>query len=187
MRTFGAVFLFCVIVIGLISAGAPERNTGSKGPDRHSSDHLIAASTQGPQIEWRYFDSKDEMRGESVQYAALESESLLEFQFPYNGGSTPSLTLRRRPKELSVMLKIDKGQFSCSSVGTDFVVAKFDEGPLQSFKCIPAQDLTPNILFIEPEKKFIEALRKSKRLILEAKFFQAGSRQMTFKTEGLNW
>ncbi|MGA7323319.1 MAG: hypothetical protein WBX25_02260 [Rhodomicrobium sp.] len=145
------------------------------------------APPQEPASSWKYSESKDQMRGETIQYAALESETELAFGFPYNGGSRPSLLLRKRRGELAIMLEIERGQFSCNGFGQSTVRAKFGQGAVQKFKCARAADLNGNILFIEPEGKFLQALRKSESMVLEADFFQERPRQMVFRTSRLKW
>lgn len=126
------------------------------------------------------------MRGTTSYFARVSSENVLRLGFPYDSDNA-RLTLRRRPSDgLSVMLSAP-GQFLCNSWDDDTVAVKFDDGPIQHFTCAEPEDATTGLLFINSEGRFIERLKKAKRLIIEAQMFQAGPQQMTFNVEGLAW
>ena len=50
-----------------------------------------------------------------------------------------------------------------------------------------ASDGSSNVVFIENASKFIGLLKTSKKIILEAEFFDAGNKQFDFNVEGLKW
>lgn len=136
---------------------------------------------------WQYETTKDEMRGTTSSRASVVSTNQLDFAFPYHGGSSGKLLLRRKDGELSVMIFISKGQFTCFDYQDDKVAMKFDAGPVLQYACSRADDGRTDVIFISPEQEILERLRKSKRLTVEAQFFQAGRQQLTFDTAGLNW
>ena len=78
-----------------------------------------------------YSDSKDEMRGETIHYAELKSQTTLYFDFPYDGGLTPSLVLRPRPSETVAMLRISRSNLTCDGYMRTTIVVKFDDGPIE--------------------------------------------------------
>jgi hypothetical protein len=135
---------------------------------------------------WVYADGQNPMRG-TIRSANIESSDRLEFAFPYAGGSTATLSLRKMNNDLDVMISVDKGQFICYGMGDSEMKAKFDNGKVQDFRCGRAADGSANVIFIKPGSSFLASLRKAKVLIVEATFYQAGARQMTFHVEGLDW
>ena len=136
---------------------------------------------------WQYSETADAMRGTATKFALLQSATTLQFSFPYQGGSTAELKLQKDAKRSDVVLSVSKGQFICYSFNDDKVTVKFDNGPVQEFSCGNAADGSHDLIFIQPAAKFISALKRSKALIIEAPFYQAGNRQMHFSTAGLKW
>jgi hypothetical protein len=136
--------------------------------------------------DWVYADGRDPMRG-TIRSANIASANKLEFAFPYDGGATATLSLRKIGGDLNVMIRVDKGQFICYGMGNTEVRAKFDGREIEDYTCGRAADGSSNVLFIRSESSFLASLKKAKTLIVEATFYQAGARQMTFHVEGLNW
>lgn len=127
------------------------------------------------------------MRGTTTRFASIESQNQLQFNFPYNGGSTGRLTLRDKSGDLNVMLSIDKGQFTCNPFSNNTVAVKFDSGSILRFRCTGTSDGTSNVIFLESEHRFLNGLKRSQHAIIEAEFFQAGPQQFKFNTAGLKW
>lgn len=44
-----------------------------------------------------------------------------------------------------------------------------------------------DVIFLNNSKKFINNLKKSKKVMIEATFFDAGSKVIEFDVEGLKW
>ena len=144
------------------------------------------SSAPDSQPKWDYSQMTDAMRGTMMRFASVTSENSLYFDFPYSGGATGTLQLRYRPDDgVAVMLEVSKGQFMCGGFGDGDVSAKFDDGPVEHYSCAEASDGSTNILFIRGEKRFVNHLRKSKMVVIEAEFFQAGRQQLVFDTAGL--
>ena len=85
------------------------------------------------------------------------------------------------------MLEIDKGQFTCFNGEADKVVMKFDAGEVLHYSCDRTADGSSNIVFLGPEQMILRQLRDAQQLVIEAQFFQEGSRQLTFHVAGLKW
>lgn len=65
--------------------------------------------------EWQYSNTEDKMRGERFDYAILDSTNKIEFDFPYNGGSTLQLVVRKKNGKVdAILLSVTKGQILCS-------------------------------------------------------------------------
>jgi len=180
----GLLFLFVGVpmLLGTLASVAPDAS-----PANAPKGALASADTAAPQASWTYSRDTDQMRGTVTNYAMLQSTNQLQFDFPYNGGSTGAITLRKKAKSLDVMLAIEHGQFMCHSFTNGTVAVKFDDGPVQHYACGEPSDGTSNVIFIEGPRHFVTALKRSHRLIVEAEFFQEGNRQLTFKTAGLKW
>ncbi len=175
-RIIGFIWLW-VVVVGIVSG----QQTSGRDSERSSTPRTVVAE---PQRTWQYHSTSDEMRGTKSRFAELESDNSLDFDFPYNGGSRGHLILRRDPRSgLNVMLRMDKGQFAGRR---ESVSARFDAGPIITFTTSEPTDNRTGLVFLAPEQAFLRRLRASKRLILEAEFYQEGARQIRFTTAGLD-
>jgi hypothetical protein len=168
--------VFLGIVISMFQAAKSYQPPTVASPPKESA----------PASRWEYESSVDKMTGESRHYATVNSPELLKFDFPYSGGSQPSISVRSQGKSENVLLIVDRGQFICS-VGGCSVTVKFDDGKLMKFSAVGPTDYSSNVLFLSPAKKFIELMKKSKETSISATFHREGDRVMTFPTKNLEW
>lgn len=111
----------------------------------------------------------------------------MDLQFPYGEVHGQLWVRKRGGKGLDAAFEVEKGQVLCHSFGDSVVSIKFDEGPIQKFRCTDASDGSNNVAFLLPAGRFLSEVKRSKRAIVEAEFFQQGRQQFTFDTAGLNW
>ena len=197
-RVISFAWLGFVILIAIVGQGdgktttaSPSGNAGASSVAADSSSTSTSASqtsTSGAAASnWNYSETKDEMRGATTYYAEIDSANELDFDFPYNGGSKSTLTIRKSPVHgTDVLIRIN-GQFTCNSYSEDHVSVKFDNGPIQKFSCGDPSDGSTGVLFIRNSPRFIDAVKTSDKVVIEAEFFQEGNRQMIFNTAGLSW
>ena len=127
------------------------------------------------------------MRGTSSKVAQITSDNVVDLDFPY-GEVHGQLWVRQRHEDgLNVAFEVEKGQVLCNSFTESYVSIKFDDRPIQKFRCTDASDGSSNVAFLSNEHSVLAELKKSKRAIVEAEFFQQGRKQFTFDTAGLNW
>lgn len=151
------------------------------------SSSPTAATQVNKASHWSYSVTNDKMSGKDYRIAELKSQESLRFDFPYQGTNVPSLRLRKHPKYgQEVLLKIEKGQFQCG-ISNCSILVKFDDKPPVRFSATEPSDHSTTTLFLSPENKFIDGLKKSKIANIEATFYQQGTIVMTFRTEGLDW
>jgi hypothetical protein len=134
---------------------------------------------------WTYYVDQDAMRGSKTNYSEIESNNLLYFSPPYEGGGRGTLTIRRTNGGSDILLRISKGQFICNPFSNNEISAKFDEGGIQHFHCATSSDGDTSVVFVTPERRFLSELKRSSRLVIEVTFFQEGMRQLTFNIRGL--
>ena len=134
------------------------------------------------QKTWKISTSKDEMRGSTDTFASIESDNEVEFEFPYNGGSTLSIVVRESQKfGTDVYLSISNGQFvGYAFDGSDYVTFKFDDGPLQKYYFNDHAHGSKDVIFLRKEKELIEKFKTAKKIMIEAPFYLNGSKQFTF-------
>ncbi len=171
-----------VVIVGYVASNQPSGQSGSTSTGVTPSNSQQVADESAR--VWEYSSNRDEMRGTTSKLAELESENSLDFDFPYNGGARGHLMLRKEPENgLNVILRMDKGQFMSNH---EYVSVKFDDDPIVRFSTSEASDNRIGVVFLSPERRFLALLRKSRKLIIEAEFYQEGRRQMTFNVAGLD-
>src|SRR2546428_9086484 len=63
---------------------------------------------------WAYATNTDQISGQVVLLAKVESTNAVQFGFPYQGEQRATLMLREHPRfGFDIMLYIQKGQFLC--------------------------------------------------------------------------
>lgn len=137
--------------------------------------------------KWQYVENRDEMRNSTSKTASVRSENEVEFDFPY-GETGATLWVRKDPKfGLDVAFQVDSGQILCHSFGDSKVWIKFDDKPIQTFTCTDASDGSSETAFLLNDSRALAELRKAKKTIIEAEFFQEGRQQFIFNTQNLEW
>jgi hypothetical protein len=135
---------------------------------------------------WRYLVSEDAMAGKPVKQALIESKNKFAFDFPYAGAQNGTLILRKHPRYGSdVILQIERGQFLCSYGGCS-VTVRFDSRPAMQFSAAEPESNDSTTLFIQGYSRFLGELRRSKKVAIEAKFFQQAPVVMEFEVGGLD-
>lgn len=143
--------------------------------------HLMLANA----AQWQYGQGKDEMRGIITKYAELPSDNRLIFEDPYGPGVRMDIILRKTGASQDVILGLNKGQFGC--LDDCSIKVKFDSGPIQTFGTSGSTDYDTKILFLDSPSRFVRELRKARKLIIEAEFYDEGRRQFLYTSEKLNW
>ena len=139
---------------------------------------------------WDYENEFDEMDGTTTKRAIIQSSNEVEFDFPYGGGSTLGICVRKTKKYGNeVLISISNGQFVCNDYnGTNYVTVRFDNNTPVKFLTTEPADYSSDVLFLENSKKFIKLGKKAKRIKIEAPFFTEGWRVFTFNTDKpLEW
>jgi hypothetical protein len=148
---------------------------------------LSGPAAQADSPRWTYTSASDAMTSRPIRLAATLSIDALQFRPPYDGLQHATLAVRYHPREgTNVVLAIERGQFVCGPSGCRLLV-RFDDAPAVSFVALEPTDGSSTRLFIQPVGQFLKSLRASHRVIIEATFFQEGSRAIEFATQGLEW
>lgn len=168
------IFLFAAII-------------GSCNDKSNSKKTSPPQASQPTQNNWQSNTSTDEMRGTRSNTVMNESINKVNFEFPYNGGSNLTLMVRNKAGEKDVIITISKGQFLCGLMDGCEIGFKFDNNPVQSITMVGTDSHDSDVLFIKYPKtanQIIQNIKKSKKVIIEPKFYQEGSKQFTFNLEG---
>lgn len=133
---------------------------------------------------WQYREEKDEMTSEPIKFAGVESNNLLLFKFPYDGGSRGVFLLRKTGTKDEILLTITKGQFLSDSTAR----LKFDDDPPMEMHYSQPADGRSTMIFINDwDKKIIPRLKTAEKLKVEVGFYQEGNKILEFNVKGLQW
>lgn len=190
-----------------VSNGVQENFTTTTNPFAHvdanqSSDENVAEivdmnatnmnaaadlQTTPEPVTWDYINTFDQVRGGTIYHASVDSQNSAYFDFPYQGGSTLSMTVRKHPAYGDdVIFKISKGQFVCH---TDDCTGTINFGAgAEAISLSEPDDNSSDTLFVTNGNYVIDRLKKAKRVIVELPFYQEGNRQFIFEMKtGLSW
>jgi len=146
-----------------------------------------ASSKGNVSNNWDYSSDEDEMSGKKSYYASCTSKNMVEFSFPYDGGSDLTIIIRKHSKYgHDICFKISKGQFN-SDIDGESLLARFDKGSIKRFSCSTSADGSADVLFIDNYRLFLKNLRKSKTCKIQCAFYQGGDQTFSFDTGGLKW
>jgi len=181
-----------LLVAGLFSSCGSSESSNSSS-DSTNTDTSAKESTSADKGEpakaeskWQYSEEIDKMTSAKNYFATIESNNTIDFEFPYDGGSTGSITVRNMEKTNDVLIGISKGQFNSHSDGIT-VKARFDDKKPMTFTCLEPSSGSSETLFIENTKKFITQMKSAKKVIIQAEFYDSGPREMEFDTKDLKW
>ena len=120
----------------------------------------------------------DKMTGKTSLAMTLTSDTVLDFGFPY-GKVWTQLVLAQTFGEKRVSAgMMTKAQFNCNSECT--VLVKFDDGAIQRYKAKGSTELGQMIHIKGDTKVFVENVKKSKHIIIQADFFKHPGQQLEF-------
>lgn len=184
------------LLIGMCSGNdddgsAPERALADvdariEASGANSSAASASDGATGSESAWYYFETKDELRGGTTYFARVTSDNKVDFDFPYNGGSRLTMTIRKSPQYgTDVYFEISKGQYTCGLYNCKGAIS-FD-GASEGLTLTTPDDHSSDILFATYGEAIIRKLKQSDRTIVELPFFQEGNRQFTFDTSELEW
>jgi hypothetical protein len=147
----------------------------------------IEAEKKSLGLTWNYAERLEPMGRGTIKWASISSVNQIQFDFPYQGLQRARLDLRIHPKYgKDVILSVEKGQLLCHLDGCRIAV-RFNDGKPQNFSASEPADHSTTSIFINDYSRFVNNLRRAKKLFIEAQFYQEGMRVFEFDVEGLIW
>lgn len=183
-----SMFLLMGACVGLVGKDEKSSKPESTVESEQVPDSLKEqVEPQAPESAWSYEESIDEMTDKTTYLAYVVSENSVNFDFPYQGGSTLTFTLRNSPQYgKDAYIRISSGQFNVSYSGTT-IKLRIDDNPAMTINCNEASDNSMDILFLRGYNKIVKALKGAKTMKISAEFFSEGTRTFTFDVSGLEW
>lgn len=181
------VIIVVVFILLVVIANIFDEDEKSTAKDTSSATTTTTETKNKEESKWQYSEDVDEMTNEKSYFARCVSTNEIDFEFPYNGGSSFTLILRNKGKYNEIILQVSKGQFMTSIMSSDYCRVKFDDGKTLNYTYNSSEDGSANIIFFDHSKDFLAKLRSAKKLMIEAPFFDAGRQIIYFDVEGLVW
>lgn len=193
--------LFIIGLIGMVlESDESEQNHKSsvnykiqKDKEEATNDENIFNSNELNGGNWKYHSYTDEMTGEVFDIAMLKSENTHSFKFPYDGGSSVYLFLRKKGAGNNIQevyLKIDNGQILytiAGSIDDEKIRIKYDDDNPISYYFSQASDYSSNYAFFKNPSQIFNRIKASKQIKIDLPIYEEGRPVFTFKTEGLTW
>lgn len=196
-RLMVTLIYFGLIVVRFSFLPAPPKAASAAAPPviapvaktEVSKPAAVAPKPEAPKAkesQWVESDYSDGM-GRKRFIASLPSTNTMEFGFPYGGDQHARLTVRSSAAEIQdIIFGIERGQFSCS-ISDCYIQARFDEGAIRRYSVSDPDDHKTTVKFISDYRGFVSALRKAKKVRIEASFYHEGNRTFEFNTAGFDW
>jgi len=180
-------------IIGLIVIAnlgdKKDKSTTSSSSTTITQETNTSSNVETPKTEttkWSFTEDIDKMSSKKVNYASIDANEELNFEFPYNGGSVATFTVRKKNGTNDIYLSVSKGQFNSTFDGGQ-VRIKFDENSPRKYSFSSASDNSSDVIFINSTSDVISRLKNSKKMIIETEFFNEGTRQIEFDVTGFKW
>ena len=180
--------LLIAISIGMLATNQRPRpaldtraqSTGT-GPQSSNTDSPFPAGSP----QWIYSQSPDPMGKGTTYTAMIQSTNTVTFDFPYGGSQHAKLILRTHPRHgKDVLLRLERGQFLCTSYDGCSVLVRFDDGEARRFSAAPPSDNSTETLFIQNYSRFVAGMLKARRVRISAEVYQEGSPVFDFDVSG---
>jgi len=135
---------------------------------------------------WEYSSHLNSISNKSIYTATIQSQNDFKLSFPYNDGNVKaSLQIRKHPEYGNeILFFVSQGQLHCSYSNCT-INLRFDDGEVMSLAVNEPDDGSNTIYFLTKYKTVINKILKSKKLYIQATFFQDGSPTFEFNTENL--
>jgi hypothetical protein len=176
-----------IAFIGFIIFGSFANVDGQTAPERAQERVDEINQTQNePKDPWSYREDLDPMTSTTDYFASVTSTNELDFEFPYNGGSTGTLTVRNVGEGNEVVLQISKGQFMMS-FGDKSLTVRFDDKPPMTVGYNGTSDGSSDTIFLNSSQNLINNLKTAKKMLIEVEFYNEGNQILEFDVEGFKW
>lgn len=179
-----SIFLLILVLIFIACSPNEKRNEPTTQDTVGEKAETPTETPKEKISKWFYSEKVDKMTSEVKKFAWINANELLHFDFPYDGGSTATLTIRKANNDIDIYISVSKGQFT-STYDNQFVTVRFDDNPPQKIKYLEPADHSSDLIFLTQEKEILKNIKKSKKMLVEAMFFNEGNRVMEFNIENL--
>ena len=189
---------FVVSLLVFDSCSGPKKETSPTRPDSASKtvtaspDSINKQSTglspNRPSAQvttWRYEKTTDKT-GNPVYKASLLASNVLQFPYPYTGGSTATLGIRKGTESTYVYIEVSNGQFN-RSFQSGSALVRFDGQAPITYSLSAAANGRANIVFFDNGRSLIKHLKTARHVTILVKFPGQATQTIKFRTADLQW
>lgn len=141
-------------------------------------DANSSTTEEDEETNWKYEKTEDRMTSDTVYFATTYSDDRLYFGYykEYENAVNPELSIRKENNGNEVMLSVThplKSNYNGKFYTDDDEISirvRFDSQKPEEYTCSRTEDGRGDIVFIDSATTFITKLKKSKKLLIEAKF-----------------
>lgn len=180
----------CSLVIFFISCVDLRQKTTSKVVETNDEITNDTLSIEPLKAMWYFHFQKDEMTDTKNIFATIQSDNSISQDFPYEGNTYASITVRYMKKYgYDVLIQITKGQIDGREYyGTDYITARFDEGTPKKYFFDESSDGSSEVVFLRNKTDFITRCKQAKDIKIDIPIYQAGRPVFSFHVdEPLKW
>lgn len=134
--------------------------------------------------KWDYNTRTDEMTDKKIYWASCESKNTEYLEFPYEGGTKLTLTIRNMKGKNEIYITINKGQLQTYD---KYASIRLDDGKATSYTLIGSDDGDSKFAFIYAGNSLISKIKKASVIKIQLPFYGNGRRTFTFEPGTLEW
>lgn len=182
--------VFGVVIVVSLSNCTPGQegsaeNTDGQQQEEDSGAAAAQKTEEKDSITWEIRTALDEMTDSENIWASVKSDNYVNQDFPYEGNTYASITVRYMKKYgYDVLISIDRGQI----VGFDynnsnFVTVRFDSAAPKKYYFNDAADGSTETVFLRNAKDFMEKCKKANNIKVQIPLYQAGQPIFSFHVD----
>lgn len=134
--------------------------------------------------KWDYNTRTDEMTDKKIYWASCESKNIEYLEFPYEGGTKLTLTIRNMKGKNEIYVTVNKGQLQTYD---KYASIRLDDGKATSYTLIGSDDGDSKFAFIYAGNSLISKIKKASVIKIQLPFYGNGKRTFTFEPGILEW
>lgn len=134
--------------------------------------------------KWDYDIDTDEMTDKKIYWASCESKNTEYLEFPYEGGTKLTLTIRNIKGKNEIYVTVNKGQLQTYD---KYASIRLDDGKATNYSLIGSSDGDSKFAFIYAGNSLISKIKKASVIKIQLPFYGNGRRTFTFEPGTLEW
>lgn len=134
--------------------------------------------------KWDYDTRTDEMTDKKIHWASCKSKNTEYLEFPYEGGTKLTLTIRNMKGKNEIYVTVNKGQLQTYD---KYVSIRLDNGKAKNYSLIGSGDGDSKFAFIYAGNSLISQIKKASVIKIQLPFYGNGRRTFAFEPGILEW
>lgn len=176
-------FILCILAVFIFISCSSETSSNNE----KVKEEKVEVKKEPKVVKlWKYSQSEDKMTGDKRYFAECKSTNTIDLGSPWHD-VTATIVIRNMDNKNVAILQLSNGNFMSNFMGDKNLRVKFDDEDPVLYGYSNAADGDLGIIFISNPSQVITKIKGSKKLMVEATFFDVGKKIMEFDIEGLKW